>query len=152
MSKCNIGRSVLEQAVISKNKDFLFRFLGMQDNAQKEMIEEISVEALTAFLGILSVFFKEKEMRYESIAMIKRILQWRKNAFKGLGVKISSSEGENKEYEEKVEALKQVLTTINEEKVDMNKICELKGRMEYIQEQIAAREVEKENVPICREK
>lgn len=153
MPKCTAGKSVLEQAVISKNKDFLFRFLGMEKNAQKEMVQEISAKTLIAFLDALSMFFKDKEMRYESVTMIKNILQWRIDIFRGIGVKISTDAGESKEYEERVETLKKVLDVISAEKIDMNKICELKGRMEYMKEQIENREPEKdkENVPKCRE-
>ncbi|KAI5186661.1 hypothetical protein NEHOM01_1614 [Nematocida homosporus] len=143
--------SVLEQAIISKNRDFLFKFLDMSESRQKTMISGLSGELVVPLLNVLVELFENKEMRYESITMIKRVLMWRSNDFKSLHIKVRDSSTNHCDYEEKKEALKQVLAAISKEKIDLNKVYELKGRMEYIKEKIDARVMEKENLPICQE-
>ncbi|KAI5172284.1 hypothetical protein NEFER03_1398 [Nematocida sp. LUAm3] len=142
--------SALEQAVISKRKEFLFKFLQMQEDLQREMVERIAEELLIPLLEVLAQFVEEKEMRYEAVTMIKKAIIWRKQAFRRISVKVKDEAG-NSQYNEQIDRLKKVLFLITKDRLDLNKIYELKGRIEYVKETIDQRETEQENVPVCLE-
>ncbi|KAI5166945.1 hypothetical protein NEIRO03_1524 [Nematocida sp. AWRm78] len=145
--------SALEQAIISKNKDFLYTFLELQDETKEKMVRGLPDRCVILLLEVLTELFENKEMRYEVILTIRQTLSWRRNTFKASAVDVVSKEGEQEvsEHAERMNALKRVLISINKEKVDLNKVYELKGRMCYIRDSLDERVEEKENVPVCRE-
>ncbi|KAI5180786.1 hypothetical protein NEOKW01_1070 [Nematocida sp. AWRm80] len=142
--------SVLEQAIVSKNKEFFFKFMTLQEDVKCKMVQQVSDQLIIPLLEVLTEFFERKEMRYEAVQSIQEVLIWRKDTFKQYTMIIQEKD-QPRLHVESMNRLKQILATINKEKVDLNRIYELKGRLEYLRGSIEDRVVEKENVPVCRE-
>ncbi|OAG31120.1 hypothetical protein NEDG_01894 [Nematocida displodere] len=142
--------SPLEQAVVSGNREFVYKFLAFQEENKKKMVQSVPEESLIALLEFLVAIFERKEMRYEVITTIQSILIWRKTSFKAASVRTRDENGVSA-YDARMQALRRVLVAINKEKVDINKLHELKGRLEFIRECVDDRKEEEENVPICIE-
>lgn len=150
-SVCN---SALEQAVVSRNKEFLYTFLELQEETKEKMVMELSSKMVIPLLQILTELFERKEMRYEVISAIRSILSWRRHIFKAAGVDVAEKKEDSmytSEYTETMNSLKKILIAINKEKVDLNKVYELKGRIGFIRDALEERKEEQENVPVCRE-
>lgn len=146
--------SALEQAVISKNKEFLYAFLNLQEEIQEKMVRGLPDSCVIPLLEVFTELFEKKEMRYEVISAIKSVLVWRRNTFKAVSICVveKNEKGEDTSAQRPIlDALKRVLIAVNKEKVDLNKIYELKGKIAFVRDTIEERRVEKENVPICRE-
>ncbi|KAI5133958.1 hypothetical protein NEAUS04_2349 [Nematocida ausubeli] len=158
MSGMQAGHSTaLEQAVISKNRDFLYTFLELQEETKEKMVRSLPDRSIIPLLEVLTEMFENKEMRYEVILTIRMVISWRRDVFKSVAMEVVSKDGEKEvsEHTERINSLKRILISISKEKVDLNKIYELKGRLSYIrdslEERAEERTEEKENVPVCRE-
>lgn len=146
--------SALEQAVVSKNKEFLYAFLSLQEESREKMVKALPDSIVIPLLEVLTELFERKEMRYEVILAIRSVLSWRRNTFKGIELAVVSKNEKGEDFtpqREEQNALRRVLIAVNKEKVDLNKIYELKGRIAFVRDAIEDRRVEKENVPVCRE-
>ncbi|KAH9385748.1 uncharacterized protein NEMAJ01_0644 [Nematocida major] len=148
-----VCESALEQAVISKNKEFLYKFVELQEDAQAKMISGISEGSVIPLLEVLTELFESKEMRYEVLLCIRAVLSCRRNTLKSVAVDVVKKEGNvySSDMASRSDALKRILISISKEKVDLNKVYELKGRIAFVKEAIEEREDAKENVPVCRE-
>ncbi|KAI5189861.1 hypothetical protein NEMIN01_0724 [Nematocida minor] len=149
------GDSALEQAVISKNKEFLYAFLGLQEDTKEKMVQGVSEKMVIPLLEVFTELFEKKEMRYEVVLAIRSILSWRRNEFKSVSINVVENMDESiepaKQQNDNRDALKKILMAINKEKVDLNKIYELKGKLSFVRDSVEERRGEKENVPVCRE-
>ncbi|KAI5192385.1 hypothetical protein NECID01_1907 [Nematocida sp. AWRm77] len=151
MDKTSRRSSSMEQAIVSRNTEYLYKFLCFGEEAQKQMVAEVSCSQVLPLLEMLAGMFEKKDMRYECVQAMRNVLLWRKDMLKTLHVDAKEDTGRNM-HAENMETLKRVLAVMHREKIDLNKIYELRGRIAYLRETLSNRKQEKENVPICKEK
>lgn len=140
----------MEQAVISKNTEYMYKFLGFDQEAQRRMVAELPEAQVLPLLELLASIFEKRDMRYECVLAIQQTLIWRKDALRSLSVRVREGP-EAVLNTQKVETLKGIVALLSREKVDLNRVHELRGRMLYVREHLEERHQDKENVPVCRD-
>jgi len=143
--------TAIEQAVISKNKEYMCKLLEFEEEVQEKMVREIGDELFLSFLEILTELYQEKKMRYEAVVAIQNSLVWRKESMKAIFTKVQAEDGSSP-FEENVERLKKIQDALKRGKIDLNKMYELRGKILFAKQCVEERTEEKENVPLCIEK
>lgn len=136
--------TALSQAIVSENKEFIFRMMCMKEETKEKMILDVEEELIVPFLDVLARMLESKELRFEAIQTLQQVLQLRKDVFLGLGVRVMDGRGKNLRADS-FAALKRLLMLMNKERIDLNRLYQLKGRMEYVRDRIEARTNDQEN-------